>query len=114
MSDQLTMTIPPRAIGELQAEACLEKTREVEATWPERAWAALVTYINIKRGAGPWTAEQAVAFVLRQPGIEPPHDTRCFGKAFSRAAKAGLIRRSTETYHLEHGHGKISLKWETV
>ncbi len=103
-----------RQQGQACAEVCLENTRQTEHDWPELAYRALTTYIVIKRGGESWTAEEATAFVLRQPGIEPPHDTRAFGALFSRAARAGLIVRTAETYQREHGHGTVSLKWRTA
>jgi hypothetical protein len=103
-----------RQRGEAAAGICLENTRQTEQDWPERAYRALTTYIIIKANGESWTAEEATAFVLRQPGIEPPHDTRAFGALFSRAARAGLIVRTAETYQREHGHGTVSLKWRTA
>lgn len=44
-------------------------------------------------------------------GLVPPDD-RAWGGAFQRAARAGVIRRSTETYRRTRGHGAIGLKWE--
>jgi hypothetical protein len=103
-----------RQRGEAQAGICLENTRQTHQDWPERAYRALTTYILLHRSKASWTAEEATAFVLRQPGIEPPHDTRAFGALFSRAARAGLIVRTAETYQREHGHGTVSLKWRTA
>jgi hypothetical protein len=138
MSEQLTMTIPPRSllyadrlppvkpsgkaanddeadtreIGARQAEACLEKTRQTQDDWPERAWETLLWFVAFRAGKSPWTGEEATAHIVAMCG--QPHDNRATGSLFSRAAKAGLIRRSAETYQREHGHGTISLKWETV
>ena len=41
-----------------------------------------------------------------------PNDDRAWGGAFQRAARAGVIRRSSETYRRVRGHGAIGLKWE--
>jgi hypothetical protein len=103
-----------RQRGEAAATVCLENTRQEQQDWPERAYRALTTYIVIKRGGESFTSEQATAFVLRQPGIEAPHDQRAFGALFSRAARAGLIVRTAETYQREHGHGTVSLKWRSA
>jgi hypothetical protein len=103
-----------RQKGEAAATVCLANTRQEQHDWPERAYRMLTTYILIHKDKDAWTAEDATAFVLRQPGIEPPHDTRAFGSLFSRAARAGLIRRTGETYQREHGHGSPALKWRTA
>jgi hypothetical protein len=103
-----------RQKGEAAGQVCLENTRQTHQDWPELAYRALTTYIIIKRGKEPWSGEQAVAFVLRQPGIDAPPTERAFGNLFSRAKKAGLIRHSTQTYRREKGHGTIQLCWESV
>ena len=38
-------------------------------------------------------------------------DARAWGGVFQRAARAGLIKRSSETYRRRYGHGVVSLKW---
>jgi hypothetical protein len=103
-----------RQKGEAAGQVCLDNTRQTHQDWPELAYRALTTYIIIHRGKEPWTPEDANAFVLRQPGIDKPHDQRAFGALYSRAVKAGLITRSTETYQREHGHGTVALKWRSL
>jgi hypothetical protein len=103
-----------RQRGEAAAGICLENTRQTHQDWPERAYEALKVWILARSGGDAWTAEECVEWILRQPGIEPPHDTRAFGALFSRAARAGLIVRTAETYQREHGHGTVSLKWRTA
>ena len=103
--------------GKNKMEACLEKTRQTEQSWPERAYAALVAYVNVRKGFKPYlpfSGEQAVEFVLRQPGIEAPHDRRSFGALFQQAARKGLIRRSDTMFQRKHGHGTKSPGWEPI
>lgn len=62
--------------------------------------------------AGPFSAEELVA-TARVCGLVPG-DERAWGGAFQRAARAGVIRRSSETYQRAKGHGSLGLKWERV
>lgn len=58
----------------------------------------------------PFSSEEVVARA-RHYGLAP-RDERAWGAAFQRAARAGAIKRSTETYRRTKGRGTIALKWE--
>lgn len=62
--------------------------------------------------ARPFSSEAVVA-AARACGLIPPDD-RAWGGAFQRAARAGVIRRSSETYRRTRGHGTIGVKWEKM
>ncbi len=62
------------------------------------------------QAARPFSSEDLVAtanacgFSIREE--------RAWGAAFQRAARAGVIRRSSETYRRAKGNGSVGLKWE--
>ena len=58
----------------------------------------------------PFSSEEVVARA-RAYGLIA-REERAWGAAFQRAARAGVIRRSTETYRRARGHGSLGLKWE--
>lgn len=58
----------------------------------------------------PFSSEEVVARA-RHYGLAP-RDERAWGAAFQRAARAGIIKRSSETYRRTKGRGTIALKWE--
>jgi hypothetical protein len=103
------------AKGQQAAEACTEaQRRECGQDWPERAYSALCAYIATRKAfkpGEPWSGEQAVEFVLRQPGIEQPSDARALGSLFSRASRAKLIARSATLFPRRHGHGSQTPGW---
>lgn len=43
-------------------------------------------------------------------GLVAP-DARAWGGVFQRAARAGVIKRSSETYQRRYGNGSIGVKW---
>lgn len=58
----------------------------------------------------PFSAEEVVA-AAAAVGIDPD-ESRAWGPVFLRAARAGIIRRSSEIYRRTCGHGSVGLKWE--
>lgn len=83
-------------------------------------------------GAGEWFAEQAQSFIRRfASGARRPfsaeelvetarasglvtRDERAWGPAFMRAARSGVIRRSSVTYRRTKGHGTLGVMWESA
>lgn len=82
----------------------------VEPGFSERAYRFLCWYARLD--GAPFSSE-AVTELARETGIEPP-DGRAWGAVFVRAAKAGVIKRSTETYQRARGHGSLGVKWVAV
>lgn len=80
--------------------------------------------------SGHWFADEADRFISRFVASAPrafsaeelvetartcgliPSDDRAWGGAFQRAARAGVIRRSSEVYRRTRGHGSLAFKWE--
>jgi FPC/CPF motif-containing protein YcgG len=112
MTAQLTMTIPPRAIGGIQAEACLEKTRQTQDDWPERAWEALLVFVMGYKNGQSWTGEAATEYIVAVCG--EPHDNRATGSLLARLKRQGLAIQTDEFYRREHGNGTFARKWRTV
>ena len=104
----------PTAIarGREQQAIALENTRMTEISWPERAWSALVTFANDRRGGSAWTAEAATDFVVAIAG--PPHDTRATGGLFGRLKRHGIACQTDEFYRRAHGNGTFARKWITL
>jgi len=100
--------------GQAQAEVCLEKSRQESVNWPERAWEALIAYVNLHHGGPSWTAEDAVEFACRQPGVGKPHDTRAAGALFQRLKREGRAAQTNEFYRRVHGNGTFARKWITI
>ena len=100
--------------GMVAADTCLENSRMESADWPERAWQALIAYVNLHRNGNAWTGEAAVEFVCRQPGVGQPHDTRAAGALFARLKRQGLASQTDEFYRREHGNGTFARKWVTL
>jgi hypothetical protein len=113
MTTQLTFE-EARSLGQRKADACLEKAEQTSVGWGDRAYEALVSYINLKRGEPAWSGERAVEFVLRQPGVEKPHTTKAFGSLFTKAAKESRIARSSTVFARRHGHGTKTLGWVSL
>jgi len=58
----------------------------------------------------PFSSEELVA-TANACGLSV-REERAWGAAFQRAARAGVIRRSTETYRRTKGNGSLGVKWE--
>lgn len=58
----------------------------------------------------PFSSEEVVA-AAAAAGIARD-ESRAWGPVFLRAARAGIIRRSSEVYRRACGHGSVGLKWE--
>ncbi len=60
----------------------------------------------------PFSSEELVA-TANACGLSI-REERAWDAAFQRAAQAGVIRRSSETYRRTKGNGSIAFKWERV
>jgi hypothetical protein len=100
------------AKGRELAGVCLENTRKEVADWPEQAYEALRQCVVYWRSQK-FTSESLVEYCYRN-GLEKPHDDRAWGAIFQKAARAGLIRKSTDTYQRSKGHGSPAFYWEAL
>ena len=64
------------------------------------------------QAARPFSSEELVA-TANACGLSI-REERAWGAAFQRAARAGVIRHSSETYRRTKGNGSIAFKWERV
>lgn len=78
------------------------------ATFAEEAFTFLERFAATT--ARPFSSEE-VTELAATCGLVAP-DARAWGGVFQRAARAGLIRRSSETYQRRYGHGSVGVKWE--
>lgn len=62
--------------------------------------------------SAPFSSEELVA-TANACGLSI-REERAWGAAFQRAARAGVIRRSSETYLRTKGNGSLGVKWERV
>ena len=102
--------------GRQQAQVCLEATRrEVEQSWPERAYLALEGVIKKYYQAQELVeSEKLIACTYLWTDLEKAHDDRAWGGVFAKLARNGIIRKSNQTYRRSKGHGSPAFYWEVV
>lgn len=87
---------------------CLEKAGK---EWADSAYAYLVEWVRTVAKTGvPFSAEDLTDAATRK-GIRA-HDARAWGGVFQRAARRGVIRRSSATFARRNGHGAPIFGWE--
>lgn len=116
MSDQIAIdfSAPPIAaavrmgeIGMQRADAHAE--REVPG-FASEASAFLVAWLHWRPVGEAFSAETVVDEAA-EVFIKAP-DSRAWGGVFQRAARAGIIRRSSVVFQRRKGHGTAALGWE--
>lgn len=65
-----------------------------------------------KTAERPFSSEEVTELAATKGLVAP--DARAWGGVFQRAARRGLIQRSSEMYRRRYGHGSLSPKWERV
>lgn len=101
---------------QLTLDAALEQGRRGMALAGERAGVTFSAeaFVFLTRFARtterPFSSEE-VTGLAATCGLMAP-DARAWGAVFQRAARAGVIRRSSETYRRRYGHGSVGVKWE--
>lgn len=83
-----------RAVRIVRQRAAQRATDHADAdspTWSQRAYAALQRFAAQRDGE--FLAEEAIYWMTHADGLPEPADKRAFGSVFTRAARAGVIRR---------------------
>lgn len=96
------------AAGAEQMLLALDAAERRDETFPRRAYAFLVEFA--RRRDGPFSGED-VTDAAADAGIHAG-EQRAWGAVFQRAARAGVIRRSSATFARRYGHGSPTLGWE--
>lgn len=110
---QLSMSFeaPPladaQAMGQAGMQLAADRAEREEPGFQERAYRFLCWYAKLDDA--PFPAE-AVTELALSTGIEPP-DGRAWGAVFQKAARAGVICRSSVTYKRAKGHGSLGVMW---
>ena len=101
---------------QLTIEAATEQGRRGMALAGEKAGAGFAeeafTFLErfAKTTARPFSSEE-VSDLAATCGLVAP-DARAWGGVFQRAARAGVIKRSSVTYRRTKGHGAPAFCWE--
>lgn len=77
-------------------------------TFAVEAFAFLTRFVETAER--PFSSEE-VTGLAATCGLMAP-DARAWGAVFQRAARAGVIKRSRETYQRRYGHGSVGVKRE--
>ena len=104
------MNTLPQAIiaGAEQMMLALDAAERRDETFPRRAYAFLVEFA--RRRTGPFSGED-VTDAAAEAGIHPG-ELRAWGAVFQRAARNGVIRRSSMLFKRRYGHGAAAPGWE--
>ena len=94
--------------GRAQMALCFDAAQRRDETFGDRAFAFLCEYAS--RKDVPFSGED-VTDAATEAGIVA-HDARAWGAVFQRAARAGVIRRSSVAFARRYGHGSPTLGWE--
>ncbi len=104
-------TLPEaHAAGAEQMMLALDASAARDATFPSRALAFLREFARWR--TQPFSAED-VTDAAAEAGIHAG-EQRAWGAIFQRAARAGVIRRSSALFPRRYGHGTESRGWELV
>lgn len=96
------------AAGAEQMVLALEAAERRDETFPRRAYAFLVEFA--RRRTGPFSGED-VTDAAADAGIHAG-EQRAWGAIFQRAARNGVIRRSSKLFKRRYGHGAEAPGWE--
>lgn len=96
--------------GRTQMALCFDAAQRRDETFGDRAFAFLCEYAD--RKDVPFSGED-VTDAAAEAGIHAG-EQRAWGSVFQRAARAGIIRRSSKLFRRRHGHGSPTLGWEHV
>lgn len=99
-----------RQLGAIGMGRASEHADRVMPGFSENAFAYLKAWVSWRAVGDPFAGEEVVANA-RDDGIAPP-DGRAWGSVFTRASRAGLIRRSATLFPRTKGHGTKSPGWE--
>lgn len=103
---------PPLAVavemGRIGMQRAEEHAQAESPGFSELALEMLRHYAETR--ADPFTSEEVTEWAS-SAGVNPP-DRRAWGGVFLRAARLGVIRRSTQTYRRRLGHGSLGVMWE--
>lgn len=118
MSDQLAIDFaaPPMhaaiVMGETGMQRAAERAEREVPGFGDLSYAYLVAWLHW-RSVGEAFSAEAVTEDARRDGVQFA-DGRAWGSAFSRAAREGLIRRSTVLFRRARGHGTQAPGWVRV
>ncbi len=118
MSDQLAIDFAAVELstavqmGRYGQRRALEHAEDQEPGFGAKAYAYLASWVYW-RGVGEAFSAEDVVEQARELGVTAP-DGRAWGAIFSKAARAGLIRRSSVVFKRKRGHGCATLGWERV
>lgn len=116
MSEQFAIDFaaPPIAaavrMGEIGMQRAAAHAERESPGFASEAYAFLVAWLHWRRIGEAFSAEQVVD-EARETFISAP-DSRAWGGVFQRAARSGLIRRSSAVFPRRNGHGSRTLGWE--
>ncbi|MDE2103904.1 MAG: hypothetical protein KGL39_42100 [Patescibacteria group bacterium] len=96
------------AAGAEQMLLALDAAERRDETFPRRAYAFLVEFA--RRRDGPFSGED-VTDAAAEEGVTTA-DARAWGAIFQRAARNGVIRRSSTLFKRRYGHGSAAPGWE--
>lgn len=99
------------AAGLGQMQLCLQAADRRDPQWSQLAYLYLQTWLRDVATPGVPFNPEDFTDAAEGAGLAP-HDSRAFGAIFSRAAREGLIRRSTTLFRRRKGHGSPTMGWE--
>ena len=101
-------TAQAQQIGAAQMALAFEAAQRRDETFGARAYAFLCAFARNRYG--PFTGED-VTDAAAEAGIHAG-EQRAWGSVFQRAARDGVIRRSSALFRRRFGHGSPTLGWE--